>query len=60
MFFQLNSKKNKVVLLPSNNIFLKEENNRALDEISHISNITRSIRCMVVLFMLTLVAVLTA
>ena len=30
LFFHVSKKKSKVVLFPSNNIFLKEENNRAL------------------------------
>ena len=30
LFLQMNKKKNKVVLFPSKNIFLKDENNRAL------------------------------
>ena len=30
LFLQLNKKKNKVMLFPSRNIFLKDENNQAL------------------------------
>jgi hypothetical protein len=47
----VSKKKSKVVLFPSNNIFLKEENNRALREISHVSNITLSIKLSLFLFL---------
>lgn len=57
-FFQLNKKRNKVVLVPSNNIFLKDENNQALSEIKHISSISISIRVIVVVFVLILLVVL--
>lgn len=56
-FFQLNKKRNKVVLFPSNNIFLKDENNQALDEISHISNIKLSIRFIVAIFIAILIVI---
>jgi hypothetical protein len=58
-FFQLNKKKNKVVLVPSNNIFLKDENNQALTEIAHISNINLTIRLVVTIFIVVLIVVLT-
>lgn len=57
-FFQLNKKKNKVVLVPSNNIFLKDENNQALTEIKHITSISISIRLIIVLFVAILVVAL--
>jgi hypothetical protein len=60
MFLQLTKKKNKVVLFPSNNIFLKDENNQALTEISHISNISISIRIIVAVFIVMLLAILVA
>lgn len=59
-FFQLNKKRNKVVLFPSNNIFLKDENNQALAEISHIYNIKLSIRFIVVIFIIILLTILVA
>lgn len=52
LFFQVNKKKSKVVLFPSNNIFLKDETNKALEEISHIKNINLSIRVSLFLFII--------
>lgn len=57
-FFQLNKKRNKVVLVPSNNIFLKDENNQALTEIKHISSISISIRLIIVVFIIILIIAL--
>ena len=51
LFLQLSKKKDMVVVVPSNNIFLKEENNKALHEISHITNITLLVRVMLLLFL---------
>lgn len=57
-FLQLNKKRNRVVLSPSNNIFLKEENNQALTEISHINNIGLSVRIVVFMFISILLAIM--
>jgi hypothetical protein len=54
LFFSMSKKKNKVILFPSKNIFLKDENNRALGEIGHINNINIFIRISLIIF-LTLV-----
>lgn len=58
MFFQEDKKRNKIVLLPSNNIFIKDENNKAKTEISHIKTINISIRVMVGLFLIIIFSVL--
>jgi len=58
LFLQLNKKKNKVLLFPSKNIFLKDENNQLLTEIRHITSISLSVRVMVALFMVILIAIL--
>ena len=51
LFLQLSKKKDVVVLVPTNNIFIKEENNKAFSEISHISNIIILVRVMLILFL---------
>lgn len=58
MFLQLNKKRNRVVLFPSDNIFIKEDNNQALSKISHISNISISIRLILLIFVAILLAML--
>ena len=58
MFLQLNKKKNRVTLFPSDNIFIKEDNNQVLDKISHITNIILSIRLALFIFGAILIAIL--
>lgn len=52
----MSKKKNKVILFPSKNIFLKDENNRALLNIAHIDNINIFIRISLVVFLSLVVA----
>jgi hypothetical protein len=56
LFFSMSKKKNKVVLFPSKNIFLKDENNRALKEIAHINNINIFIRLSLFIFLSLVIA----
>ena len=58
MFLQLNKKKNRVTLFPSDNIFIKEDNNQVLDKISHITNIILSIRLALFIFGAILIGIL--
>lgn len=51
LFFSMSKKKNKVILFPSKNIFLKDEHNRALAEIGHINNINIFIRVSLLIFL---------
>jgi hypothetical protein len=51
LFFSMSKKKNKVILFPSKNIFLKDENNRALLNIAHIDNINIFIRISLLIFL---------
>ena len=50
LFFSMSKKKNKVILFPSKNIFLKDEHNRALAEIGHINNINIFVRISLFVF----------
>lgn len=58
MFLQLNKARNRVVLFPSDNIFIKEESNQAADRISHITNISMSIRLILIIFAAILLGIL--
>lgn len=50
LFFSMSKKKNKVILFPSKNIFLKDEHNRALSKIGHINNINIFVRISLFIF----------
>jgi hypothetical protein len=56
LFFSMSKKKNKVILFPSKNIFLKDEHNRALENIAHIDNINLFIRVSLLIFLSLLLA----
>lgn len=57
-FLQVNKKRNRIVLFPSDNIFIKEENNQALTKVNNISIINNTIRVTVIFLVFLLLGML--
>jgi hypothetical protein len=56
LFFETNNNSQSISIAFTNNIFIKDDNNKPVEMISHLSSITITVRIFFVLFMLIVVS----
>lgn len=56
LFFETNNNSQSISIAFTNNIFIKDDNNKPVEMISHVSSITITVRIFFVLFMIIVVS----